>query len=272
LKTRYITVLASAMLMLAGCVGPSAPSTPGTPTGGGTSAASSPLGALTLGQCLGNLDTGGTPALIPVDCTEKHYWEVAAILPTTEDAYPGEPALRQIAETGCGAAFADYVGVDPGASPFGVTFVAPSQAHWSDPANRKVACLVGTAAGGLIGSLAATAMSFPAKGQCTGKPLTGSYAIDLISCAEPHYYEVYASKKWTGKAAPTTAQFDKLYQSVCVTGFKDFVGVNVGKSKYEILYSIVPAKQWSKLKDHRLVCSAGSPKGKITGSLKGVKE
>jgi hypothetical protein len=266
LKTRFIIVVASAVLVLAGCA------TPSTPSGSTSGTPSSQLGALATGQCLGNLDAGATPSLTEVDCSEAHYWEVAAILPATGDAYPGEAALRQIAEAGCGTAFSDYVGVDPGQSPFGVTFIAPNQTHWTDPGNRRVACLVGSGAGGLVGSLAGTALSFPSKGQCTGQPVADSYAIDLISCAKAHYYEVYATKKWSGKAAPTTAEFDKLYKTVCVAGFKSFVGLDVGKSKYEISYSMVPADQWKKLKDHRLVCSAGSPTGKITGSLKGAKE
>jgi hypothetical protein len=262
------TVVLGAALSVVGCA---AASPVGTPSPS-TSATTSAFAALAVGDCIGSLSAQGQAAVPQVDCAGKHNWEVAALVPSAGDVYPGEAVLRQLADTECAKAFTTYVGVEPGYSPFGATFIAPNQVHWSDPANRHIACLVGSEAGDLKGSLAGTAMSFPAQGQCLGQPVTGTFAVDLINCSQPHYYEVYATKKWTGKKAPTTAEFDKLYNTVCVSGFKEFVGLSVGKSKYEILSFIAPSSLWTKLSDHRIVCSAGSPKGAISGSLEDVKK
>ncbi len=266
MKLAITTVLLAAALAVAGCAGG------GTPTATPTNSTSFPLAALAVGDCTGPVQTQGTTSLEPLPCDQEHNWEVAALLTATGDTYPGEDALRQLAETDCAKAFTDYVGIAPAYSPFGATFVAPSQARWADPANRQIACLIGNADGGLTSSLRHTALSFPTVGQCIGKPTAGSFALDLIDCADSHFYQVYAAKKWTRTSAPTSAEFDKFYTTVCVTGFKAFIGVDVGKSKYEILHFIAPAKLWTTLSDHRLVCAAGSPNGKISGSLKDSKE
>jgi hypothetical protein len=266
LKLAISTVLLAAALALAGCTGA------GTPTATPTDSTPFPLATLAVGDCTGPVEVQGSATLLPVACAQEHNWEVAAVLTPTGEAYPGEDALRQLAESDCAKAFTDYVGVAPDYSPLGATFVAPSQTHWADPANRHIACLIGSADGGLTGSLKHTALSFPTVGQCIGKPSANSFALDLIDCSAAHFYQVYAAKKWTGTTAPTPAEFDKFYTTVCVAGFKSFVGIDAGKSKYEILYFIAPAKLWTKVHDHRLVCAAGSPKGKISGSLKDSKE
>ncbi len=261
-----ITVVATAVaLLLAGCA-------PAASNPSSTNADTSPLGTLAVGQCTSAIDAHRLPSFEVIDCDDPHAWEVASIVPTSGDAYPGEAALRQLADSSCASALSDYVGVEPMNTAFGVTFLAPNEAHWADAANRKVACLVGAASGGITGSLKGTAYSFPTKGQCFGKPPTNSFTLELLPCAEAHFYEVYATKKLDGKTPPTTAAFDKAYTSVCVAGFKDFVGVDAGKSSYEILYFVLPDSLWTKLSDHRLVCSAGSPSGGIAGTLKDAKK
>ncbi len=243
----------------------------GVPTSASPSS-TSVLATLQVGDCTEAIELADASDLGTTDCAKTHAWEVAAVVPLSGDSYPGEDAVRQVANTECATAFADYVGVEPRFSPFGVTFLGPNQARWSDAGSRAVVCLVGTSAGGLTGSLKGSHYSFPTVGQCVGQPVAGSYALDLFACDQPHFYEVYAAKKIAGKKPPTTSEFNKLYSSVCVTGFKDFVGIAAGKSKYEILYFVVPDAEWSALKDHRLVCAAGSPSGEVSGSLQGVKK
>ena len=256
-------MITAGALLLGGCSGPASSTTAGV---------ASPLASLTVGQCTDAIQSQRVPSFTVVDCSDPHAWEVATIVPASGEVYPGEAALRQLADSSCTSALSDYVGIDPVNTAFGVTFLAPSAAHWADPASRKVACLVGDAAGGITGSLKDTGYSFPTKGQCFGKPPVNSFNLELVPCTEAHSYEVYATKKLDGKTPPTTAAFDKAYASVCVSGFKDFVGVDAGKSTYEILYFLMPEARWSKLPDHRLVCSAGSPSGGIVGTLKDVKK
>lgn len=267
LRARAVTIVAALAFVASGCA--AAPTSSGS-----TSATPGPLASIAAGDCLGAIQTDGTPTetVTTVSCTAKHHWEVTAVLPATGDAYPGEDALRQIAQAGCPATFTSYVGVEAGYSPYSASFLAPNANHWTNPENRRVACLAGSADVQLVASIANQAVVYPVRGQCTGQPSSENFSVTLIACSQPHYYEVYASTVWTGKKAPTTTEFDELYKSVCVTGFKKFVGIDAGKSTYEILHFMVPTKLWTTLSDHRIVCAAGSPTGGITGSLAGTKK
>jgi hypothetical protein len=269
---RFFGVVVAALLALAGCTTVPPGVSTSAPTASPSPSATSPLTTLTIGSCTGALTDGGEPpdAVTTVPCTQAHEWEVAAVVPLTASEYPGEEGLRTLAASECTKAFADYVGVEATASPYDVTFVGPSETHWSNPDARKLVCLVGTKVGGLKTSLKNHPIVFAETGQCLGEPASGSTSYPLVDCADKHLYEVYASS--TFKSVPTTAQFDKAYASVCVAGFKKFVGVDLGKSKYEIQYFVLPDKLWKSYSDHRLVCSVGSPSGGITGSLKGVKK
>lgn len=266
-KTAAAALLAGAVAALSGCAagpGPLVPQPVVTTT-------PDPLASVAVGNCIAGIPKDASEAVTVVACGQKHHWEVSAVLAAAGDSYPGEEALRQRAQQECGAALAAYLGVDAAYSPYRAGFLAPNAAHWDNADNRKIACLVGSAEVSITASLAKQAVVYPVKGQCATRPASDSFGVKLLACDKPHYYEVYASKKWSGKTAPTAAEFDKLYKSICVDGFKEFVGLDVGKSKYEILHFMVPASLWTKLPDHRLVCSVGSPTGKITGTLAKAK-
>ncbi len=288
---RFVAGLLSALLLLSGCAGvlPSTEPVPGTAITGSPSGSSpsssgsspdpspslpSPLAALTASTCTGAVSKGGEPSqtITTTNCSRTHYWEVAAVEPLTASEYPGEIALKAQATTACTKAFTSYVGVAVTSSPYTATFVAPSQTHWANPDARKLVCLVGSEAGGLTRSLKDHPVVFAETGQCLGKPVAGSPSNPLVSCATKHLYEVYAVAKVDGPKAPSAATLDGLYRKVCVAGFKKFVGLDQAKSKYEIQYFVLPSELWTKYSDHRLVCSAGSPYGGITGSLKGIKK
>ena len=271
---RLAGVIVAALLALSGCTSVLPGGATSAPPTSQSPAAASPLSTLTVGSCTGSLAGAGeqTEAIATVPCTQAHSWEVATVVPLTAADYPGEVGLRTLATTECTRAFADYVGVEAASSPYGVTFVGPSESHWPNPDARKLVCLVGTQAGALKASLKDHPVVFAEIGQCLGQPASGSTTYPLVACDQKHLYEVYASSKFTGKAAPKAAEFDKVYAKLCVAGFKKFVGVDLAKSKYEIQYFVLPAQLWKKYSDHRLVCSVGSPSGGITGSLEGVKK
>jgi hypothetical protein len=249
--------LYAALLIISGCAANSQSTT------------TTALSALAVGNCTGPVESSDSAATI--DCSQAHSWEVTAVVDLTTTDYPGDDALRSTAGQDCAAAFASYVGVDLNYSVFTAPYLAPSSTLWSQAVNRKLVCLAGSTGGDLTGSLKGTAASLPNVGQCTGSAPDG-FDVDLISCAQPHNYEIYAAKAWSGKKAPTTAEVNSLYASVCVAGFTKFVGIDAGKSAYEIRKLMVPASIWSKVSDHRLVCAAGSATEQTTGSLAGVKK
>lgn len=267
MKPPVIAGLIGIALAMTGCMSVPLNSGSGATTPG-------PLATIAVGNCLGAVESNGAPAesVSTMACDDKHHWEVTAVLPAAGDTYPGEDALRETAQNGCPAAFTSYVGVDPAYSIYSASFLAPNASHWTNPDNRKVACLAGSAEVTLKSSVANKPLVFPERGQCSQPSSEDDFGVSLTDCAKAHHFEVYATKEWTGKKVPTATQFDKLYKTTCVDGFKKFVGVKVGKSKYEISYLMVPKKLWNSLKDHRLVCNVSSPDGKATGSAKDAKE
>ncbi len=263
-------------VLLAGCTG-SAPAG-STPAESAPSAAASPTPAaiarLQVGDCIGDIDLSGAAItdVATVPCSGAHYWEVDATVPVPGDTYPGASVLAASAKTSCASDFTNYVGVEQQYSRYASAYLTGDEGAWTVPENRVIACLVGSADGGLVRSAKGDTLIFPEKGECTGRQDVAAQSVKVLDCKASHYYEVFASKELTGKTAPTSAEEQKLFASVCQADFKDFVGLDVGKSKYEVAYFLAGADIWDKVADHRIVCSAGSPKGGIKGSLKGVKK
>mgnify|MGYP000939256869 CR=1 FL=1 len=229
---------------------------------------------LAVGDCTGKVDlTGGSITdLATLSCAAEHYWEVAAVVTVPEATYPGPDALGETAKTSCGKGFAEYVGVAQQYSRYASAYLAADATAWANPALRSITCLVGSADGGLVGSARDDTRIFPVVGQCTGPQDVAATAIEVIDCASPHHYEVFADKEISSRTAPTPTQEESLFTSLCLAGFTKFVGVDAGKSKYEVTYFLAGSDIWKKVGDHRIVCSAGSTGGGITGSLKGRKK
>lgn len=279
---RRVVGLALALgLALAGCTPSQTTSSPqesaqlapasasATPTPSGPVAAQ-----LQVGDCTGDVDLSGASITdVPtVPCTGPHHYEVHARVPVPGEFFPGPEALAEQARTACSASFTSYVGVEQPYSRFGSAYLAGDEAAWVVPENRVITCLLGSADRELVGSARGDTRVFPEKGQCTGPQDVAAQAVEVVDCETPHHYEVFAAKELKGKTPPTPAEEQKLVASVCQAAFAKFVGVDVGKSKYELAYFIAGADIWEKVADRRIVCSAGSPKGGITGSLKGAKE
>ena len=263
------------VLALAGCT-PSGGPTLARPGTADTPAASSaqPVAVLKVGDCTGPVDlTGASISSLPaIPCDQSHYYEVHAIVPIDGDAFPGASTLADQAASDCAPSFVDYVGVAPEYGRYASAYIAPDEAAWTVPENRMITCLVGSADGNLKGSAKGDNLVFPKPGQCTGPQNVPALEVQIINCSLAHSYEVFAAKKVDGKTAPTKTELDKLFASVCQAGFKDFVGIDAGKSKYEVTYFLAASDVWTKVADHRIVCSAGSPGGGIKGSLAGAKK
>jgi hypothetical protein len=256
----------AAVLAAAGCV-PATVVTPHTPT-------PSPVITLAVGDCLGEIDfeTATLAMVEPVACDQSHYYEVHALVPLEQQAYPGQAALAQQAADDCSASFTEYVGVAAEYSRYSSAYLAPDDVTWSVPADRKIVCLAGSSDGGLKGSLKGDTTIFPAKGQCTGPQDVPPLEVKIVSCKKKHNYEVYATAKVSGKNPPTGDALAKLVDKTCKAKFTDFIGVAPAQSKYEYVWFLADKDSWKNLKDHRLVCSVGLAKGGVKGSLKGVKQ
>ena len=270
----------AALVALAGCTSAPAPTTPPGETAGpvtssappSTPSPTPPPRQLAVGDCTGPLPaTLSVDPIEPVPCEGEHSYEVFEVVSLEGDALPAPDLLRAIANNRCLPAFTAYVGVEPAYSRYDSHFLTPDAAAWEIPAARQLTCLLGASGKTLHATARDDSTLFPAVGECTGPQDVAVLDLEIIDCAEKHYYEVYAQQKVKGKKTPDEKELAKLVSSVCAAGFKKFVGKDSAGSKYEFTYFIADAKLWGKVKDHRLVCSVGSPKGGIKGSLKDAK-
>lgn len=270
---KRLLAAAAAVFALAGC-GTAVDLTPEPSPEAPTTEAPVPAPRqLAVGECTGPLGStvSGTTSIQPVDCAEKHSYEVFSLVYLTGDVMPHPDTMRVIANNRCLPAFVDFVGVEPAYSRYASVFVAPDEASWTIPELRRITCLLGSEDGGLTGTARNDTRLFPEVGKCTGPQDVPVLDINVVSCKKEHSYEVYAATVIDAAKAPSAAELAKLVTKVCAGEFRKFVGVEPSASKYEYAYLVADASLWSKIGDHRLVCSVGSPKGEITGSLEGAK-
>ena len=270
MRVRVLLAVAT-LLALAGCT-PSTPA-PATPLPSAESATPTPPPRqLAVGECTGPLPPTLTVEPIdPVPCNGEHTYEVFEVVPLGGDTLPSTETMRVIANNRCLPAFEAYVGVTPSHSRYNSLFISPDEVAWETPALRQLTCLLGSAEETLSTTARDDTDLFPTVGECTGRQDVPVLDLEVIDCAKKHHYEVYAEKKIKGKKAPDEKELAKLISSVCIAEFKKFVGKDAASSKYEYTYFIADGDLWRNVKDHRLVCSVGSPKGGIKGSLKDAK-
>ncbi|MBT2518993.1 septum formation family protein [Streptomyces sp. ISL-90] len=88
-----------------------------------------------------------------VPCDQRHDDEVYAVFDLDGAEYPGETALRQTADEGCRARFADFIGIPYEESVLELYSLWPTQAAWLD-GDRRVSCVVWYPDDAVVGSLA----------------------------------------------------------------------------------------------------------------------
>ena len=105
------------------------------------------------GECL-LVDEGlaAQVADLPViDCTKAHTHEIfATVIDKTDQVYPGQATLEQLAETQCYGQFEAYVGISPFDSSLFVTWIVPSLGSWNDKDDRSILCVLGRKDGGQL--------------------------------------------------------------------------------------------------------------------------
>lgn len=266
-----VLLAVAALIALVGCTPSTAPS-PATPLPTTEAATPTPPPRqLAVGECTGPLPTLTGDPIEPVPCDAEHTYEVFEVVALGGDTLPSTETMRVIANNRCLPAFEAYVGVIPSHSRYNSLFLSPDEVAWETPELRQLTCLLGAPGETLSTTARDDTTLFPAVGECTGPQDVPVLDLEVVDCAKKHHYEVYAEKKIKDKAAPDEKELAKLISSVCVAEFKKFVGKDAASSKYEYTYFIADADLWSNVKDHRLVCSVGSPQGGIKGSLKDAK-
>lgn len=109
-------------------------------------------------------------------------------------------------------------------------------------------------------------------GDCTGALKEGDISgLQVIPCAEPHFYEAYATTDLTDAAYPGESDVTKEASKFCTGEFKTFIGLATKESIYDMFYLYPVEDSWA-TGDREVLCLVGSGKGKITGTLKGIEK
>ena len=136
-------------------------------------------------------------------------------------------------------------------------------------------CTAGSVPRDTAGQVTATASvdAFQVKvGDCTGSLKDGDVSdLQVIPCAEPHFYEAYASTQLADGSYPGESEVTKQANKTCTAEFERFIGVSTKDSAYDMFYLYPVEASWAS-GDREVLCLVGSDKGKLTGSLKGVKK
>ncbi|MGV8908611.1 MAG: septum formation family protein [Propionicimonas sp.] len=144
-----VAVCALLAVLLAAC----ATGVPRDSAGQVTAAATTDAFSITVGDCVGKLDGDSANALPLVPCTQEHFWEAYAVSDLAGTDFPGNAAVKDLADKACSTAFTGFMGIASQDSKYEVTYLTPTKETWTQAADREVVCLVGTSNGGIAGSL-----------------------------------------------------------------------------------------------------------------------
>ena len=107
-----------------------------------------------VGDCF-NETTGDVVSDIPtVPCTDAHDYETYADFDIDLATYPGDDEVFRLADEGCLAPFAAYVGLDFDSSALDYTYYVPTASGWKSDNDSNVSCVLFDPAGELTGSMA----------------------------------------------------------------------------------------------------------------------
>ena len=114
-------------------------------------------------------------------------------------------------------------------------------------------------------------------GDCfNGEVFTFEYSefedVDVVSCGEPHTYEVYSEFELTGSSWPGQSTVIDQGDKGCWTRFASFVGIEYEYSEW--YYSVLFPTQdsWNKVDDREVTCVLGTEYDELTtGSARGTR-
>jgi len=97
-----------------------------------------------VGQCFNDPDefVEEVANLDIVDCAEPHDNELYHTFDLTGDVYPNADDMEFMAQSGCIAAFEEYVGTDYWSSSLDIGWLSPSPESWEQLDDREIACVL----------------------------------------------------------------------------------------------------------------------------------
>lgn len=97
------------------------------------------------------------------------------------------------------------------------------------------------------------------------------FEVDVVDCAEPHYYEVYETTSLpdtADSAYPGDEKMQVAADAACYDAFADFVGVEYDDSLLDYWYLSPTESSWAS-GDRSVLCSVYDPDATTAGTLEG---
>jgi len=108
--------------------------------------------SLQVGDCLNGLEEGADVQNLPaVPCTQPHEGEVYAVFDLPEGDYPGEAAIFDQAEAGCGERLSSVAPEAYDDPSVGLFYLYPVELSWPD--DREIVCIAISTSGPTRGSI-----------------------------------------------------------------------------------------------------------------------
>jgi len=110
-----------------------------------------------IGDCFDDQDAETITDVPAVPCADAHDNEVYHDLTLPAGDYPGDSAITDAAETGCGEAFSSFIGIAYEESTLEYSYITPTRESWEGADDRLISCIAYDPAGKVSGSLAGAA-------------------------------------------------------------------------------------------------------------------
>ena len=96
--------------------------------------------------------------------------------------------------------------------------------------------------------------------------------VDMVSCSNPHTYEVYSEFELTGSSWPGLSTVVSRSEEGCWTRFASFVGIEYEYSEWYISTIYPSQDSWNKVDDREVTCFLGTEYDELTiGSARGTR-
>jgi len=96
--------------------------------------------------------------------------------------------------------------------------------------------------------------------------------VDIVSCSEPHLYEVYSDFELTGSSWPGESTVaDRAFQE-CLSLFQSFVGIGYDYSEWYMAALWPTEDSWKDIDDRVVTCLLTTENDQLTtGSARGTR-
>lgn len=110
-----------------------------------------------IGDCFDDQSAETISDVPALPCSDPHDNEVYHDLTLPAGDFPGDDAIAQAAEKGCGDAFSTFIGIPYEQSKLEFNYLVPTKDSWQGADDRLISCVAYDPAGKVTGTLAGAA-------------------------------------------------------------------------------------------------------------------